>query len=830
MSAPEPNQEAVPNPLVFDPVMQRATHRIARLQSVTAALSESLTPAQVGGVVVGEGVAALEASAGSMVLLTEDGTELEVVRAVGYPEALVERWRRFSVEAPVPIAEAVRTGEPVYLENREAWLSRFPDIDGGAIRKELNEAWAALPLVIKNRAVGAIGLTFPHPRDFSDDDRVYMLALTRQCAQALERARLYDDAVKALGAAEAAQRRMAFLAEVSAAVAAASLDLETTLAAISRLLVPQLADWCAIDIKSDDGAVQRLAVAHVDPAKAEIIREVQRQYPLAPHGSHPVLSCLAGQPQFAADVSDADLQTLAQDADHLHLLRELNLLSYLCVPLTVRDRTLGAITLVTTAESGRRFDADDRALAEEMGRRAALSIDNARLYREAQEEIAERKRAEEEMRLISARAQCILWHATVEETGKYWLRWDMHVADEEAAQRFFPLDTDPPEMPYTFAWHLSKLSEDKESMEAYGASQVRANNSYSQEFRCRGSDGQVRWFKEDVQIEPLAPGKWRAVGVCTDITERKRTEEAIRESEKRFQVMADTAPVLIWLSGEDRLRYYFNKPWLDFTGRTLEQEMGSGWAEGVHPDDLARCLDIYLSAFEARKPFEMEYRLRRHDGEYRWILGIGTPRFLEDLHFAGFIGSCIDVTERKHAEDTLIENEHRQRVFLRDVLASVTEGKLRLCDAASDLPAPLPAAAEPIELSKPSLRWLRQVTREVAISFGFPPERWHDLLTAVGEASMNAVVHAGGGWARVHASAQGTIQVWIEDMGAGIDVERLPRATLERGYTTAGSLGHGFWMMLRSADRVWLLTGPEGTRVVLEQDCAEPEPSWLTGI
>lgn len=137
-----------------------------------------------------------------------------------------------------------------------------------------------------------------------------------------------------------------------------------------------------------------------------------------------------------------------------------------------------------------------------------------------------------------------------------------------------------------------------------------------------------------------------------NISDRKHAEAALIESEERFRLMADTAPVLIWMSGLDKLYYYFNKPWLNFTGRTLEQEMGNGWIEGVHPDDL-QFLDTYVNAFDARQDFKMEYRLRRFDGEYRWLLEIGIPRFTPDGSFLGYIGSCIDISDRKEAEASI---------------------------------------------------------------------------------------------------------------------------------------------------------------------------------
>ena len=143
------------------------------------------------------------------------------------------------------------------------------------------------------------------------------------------------------------------------------------------------------------------------------------------------------------------------------------------------------------------------------------------------------------------------------------------------------------------------------------------------------------------------------------IEERATGENERRESESRFRIVADSAPVLIWMSGVDKLCTFFNKTWLKFTGRSLKQEMGNGWAEGVHPDDLQKCLKIYTEAFDARKAFVMQYRLRRYDGEYRWISNQGIARHGAQGNFVGYIGSCVDVTELINKERALREFEER---------------------------------------------------------------------------------------------------------------------------------------------------------------------------
>jgi PAS domain S-box-containing protein len=141
------------------------------------------------------------------------------------------------------------------------------------------------------------------------------------------------------------------------------------------------------------------------------------------------------------------------------------------------------------------------------------------------------------------------------------------------------------------------------------------------------------------------------VQLTIDLMRRRRMERALRESEARFRTVADSAPVLIWMSDVDRLCTFVNKPWLDFTGRAAAQEMGNGWIEGVHPDDVDRRLKAYIEAFDARQPFVLQYRLRRHDGEYRWVSDDGVPRYDAHGTFAGYVGSCSDITERLRAEE-----------------------------------------------------------------------------------------------------------------------------------------------------------------------------------
>ena len=185
-----------------------------------------------------------------------------------------------------------------------------------------------------------------------------------------------------------------------------------------------------------------------------------------------------------------------------------------------------------------------------------------------------------------------------------------------------------------------------------------------------------------------------SVGAFVDITERKKQEDIrgswiqrLSESERRFRHMADHAPVLIWTADVDKKGTWFNRPWLDFTGRTLDQELGHGWVENIHSDDRERALKIYYEAFDARESFTIDFRCRRRDGEYRWLADSGTPLYGQDGEFTGYIGSCIDVTERlvAHEERQLLVVQLMQRSSELAVLSKATQDVNQVLDSDSIL-------------------------------------------------------------------------------------------------------------------------------------------------
>ena len=257
---------------------------------------------------------------------------------------------------------------------------------------------------------------------------------------------------------------------------------------------------------------------------------------------------------------------------------------------------------------------------------------------------AARRQKEEELDKTEKLAKVGAWQWDPETDTVIWSEELYRIAGLDPTQ-LAPSYKDHPKLYTVESWErLSRAVEES----------LRSGTPYKLDLEMIRTDGTTRWVIG--RGEAIRDDKDRIVhlhGTVQDITERKQAEFALRESEERFRLVSNTAPVLIWMSDTDQLCTYFNKPWLDFTGRPLSAELGNGWAEGVHAEDMQRCLETYSQAFNQREPFRIEYRLRASDGEYHWLLDIGVPRFHADGSFAGYIGTCIDVSERKLAEEAL---------------------------------------------------------------------------------------------------------------------------------------------------------------------------------
>jgi diguanylate cyclase (GGDEF)-like protein/PAS domain S-box-containing protein len=215
-----------------------------------------------------------------------------------------------------------------------------------------------------------------------------------------------------------------------------------------------------------------------------------------------------------------------------------------------------------------------------------------------------------------------------------------------------------------FIWEINMLSQDEVQAEMQLAQEEK--RSYFR-FRHRLATGEVRHV--EVHSGPFtASHRVLLYSIVHDVTDRIKAEQALIESEKRFRLMADSAPVFIWMSDTDGGCIYLNKGRLEFTGKTLAEEYGDGWTKNLHPDDCLQVVNIYRQAFKKHESFRMEYRLLRHaDQRYRWMLDIGVPRFNEIAEFAGYIGTCVDITERKQIENQLQQLLEQQQVILNNI-------------------------------------------------------------------------------------------------------------------------------------------------------------------
>lgn len=244
----------------------------------------------------------------------------------------------------------------------------------------------------------------------------------------------------------------------------------------------------------------------------------------------------------------------------------------------------------------------------------------------------------------------------------YW-EWDLKTGELMWSPELRKLFGVAPDEKITHKKYLQLLHpDDRENVAKVIDESLKTGKPYTIEDRVVWKDGSVHWLQRHGQAI-LKDGKAvRMVGTSMNIDQRKNFEIELMESEERFRNMADAAPVLIWVAGPDKMLTYLNQVWLDFTGRKPGQDLGEGWEDVIHPDDLEYCRTVYFTAFDHREPYRMEYRIRRHDGKYLWMLDKGAPRYSPDGEFLGYVGSMIEVEEiksTKKRQEELEEINHK---------------------------------------------------------------------------------------------------------------------------------------------------------------------------
>jgi PAS domain S-box-containing protein len=354
---------------------ESALDAAARLQNVADALSTVHTPQEVLDAVLTEGVRAAEARGGLIATLSDDGEWLEVIASRGYDLRFIEPFRRFPVSGNFPLSEAVRTGEGVFIRSEAERDERYPELIG---RSQPGHGLVCVPLVGERRTIGGLVFSFATDQEFSPERRALKIALGRQAALALERARFS-------AGEQTLRERLAFLGEATALLTS-SLELDRTLERLTELAVPLLADWCSISMLVEEtGEIEQLVVAHQDPERkrwAEAVQERSRTVRIDDEFDLTAQVIRTGDPVFLREVPQELLDEAARrDPNAAEALEHISIRSAITVPLRSGERSFGALTLV--AES-RQLEDSEFDLAQELAARAAIAVENARLYREAE--------------------------------------------------------------------------------------------------------------------------------------------------------------------------------------------------------------------------------------------------------------------------------------------------------------------------------------------------------------------------------------------------------------------------------------------------------------
>ncbi len=505
--------------------------RIAALQQITAALTAAVTRQQVARVVLEQGSQALAAQGGIVLRLRDDGTTTELVSAVGYSSEILVELREMRVSPSGPIGDVVIRGKTLVFANRQELERAYPNVPPP--RSEY-KAWMIMPLLIDTSVLGALVFSFVEPRTFNEADMAFARALAQQCAQAMERARLYESERGARRAAERAARRSEWLTEASQLLAS-SLDYHKTFKQLAELAVPELADWCQIHIAKPDGTAQQLVLAHKDPALlkwAEEFAATVRQYFSNEDTSRGLAHVLrTGRPEIYYSITDAQLEAVAKNEAQLNILRQIGFSSAMIVPLNSQSGTLGAITLVNT-ESRRHFSDDDLAFAELLAGRAAVAIENANLYQATQQLNAELEQrvmertyelseAYEEVRALAAQLQ------TIREEERADIARELH---DELGQSLTALKMDVAALISRLPKRNQSLLERARSMSAQIDATIKTVRRLSSQLR----PGML----DDLGLAPSI--EWYAI----DFKERTNIEVAVQVPEQDLPLNRDQATAL----------------------------------------------------------------------------------------------------------------------------------------------------------------------------------------------------------------------------------------------------------------------------------------------
>ena len=518
--------------------------RLIRLQEVTAALAVTHTVDDVLDVAIEHAVGLMQARVASLCLLRADGRTVDLHRMA--PEKPEDpHWWTFDVDDDLPASEAIRTGQLLWAPNLAARDARWPSV--AHTMRDFDHSFVAVPLHAEGSTLGALTLSFAVSETAEEPSHDFLVAFGDVCGQALQRARAAE-------AAATAGRKLAFLARASEELSG-TLDIETTLGNLARLTVPEIADWCVVHLLQDE-ELACVAVEHVDPAVRELGVELQRRWPEQLDSAGVGRVVRTGQPMLVASVETApdsapEEPDAAGDPEREELVARLGLRSMILAPLTARGRTLGALSFMS-AESGREYGPADLAFVEDLARRAAVAVDNARLYTVATgpgptdpaagARLVQRPRAES---LPGHADDALLRWQLAQEAGRLG-SWDLDARtltlswDEQCADLF---GTSLGLYESEFAAFQDRLHpDDLERVMAVLRVTIDTGAPFDVEYRAVLPDGRLRHLLSRARGVPGPDGRVaRVVGAVVDVTELREAASAESRSARLLAGLGDVA-------------------------------------------------------------------------------------------------------------------------------------------------------------------------------------------------------------------------------------------------------------------------------------------------
>ncbi|WP_438026698.1 GAF domain-containing protein [Sorangium sp. So ce233] len=629
--------------------LHRSAQLTQALLAVSSALSGAVTLDEMATAVVRDIHRVIGASTTMMYTADEAAGVATLIGHIGLEEQRTSPYATVRLDARLPLSEALRERRPCWVATKQDLHDAYPELAALRPARDDIQALAVLPIVAHGALLGALSFSFARERSWSAEDREFLLSVAAQCASALDRARLLEQERSARTRAEtlaaelARQQATLRLLSEAGAVLSNSLDYASRLAHLTHLAVPTLADWCAVDMVNGD-TIERVAVHHMDPAKLELAERLRAMSPPrldAPTGVPAVIR--TGRPEWVPDIPDAVLEAAAMDPEHLRLIRSLGLRSYVVVPLRGRERTIGALTLVH-AESGRRFNEADVALAEELANRVALLLDNARLFQQVD---ASRER------LAGLFNQAPAGICIMRGPGHAFELVNPVYADILGGREVMgrPIREALPELEGQGIFELLDA--------VYRSGRPYVGTSVPLRLR-RGAAGpeEERFFDFVYQAMRAPDGSIEGVmAFAFEVTEqvqaRRHVEQLAIElatSEARLRTLVQATTAIVWTATEKGEVVESSPSWLEFTGQTEAEYLNGGFLEAIHPDDRATVMRAWADALARGAMYEAEYRLRRRNGTYAITAARAVPVRATDGSVREYVGCNIDISQQREAE------------------------------------------------------------------------------------------------------------------------------------------------------------------------------------